>query len=77
MAIRIFTTPTCPWCVKAKDLLKSQKIDFEEIDVAENEKGRDEMLKKTGQMGVPVLDINGTMIVGFDKEAFTNAIKLS
>jgi glutaredoxin 3 len=70
---KIYTTPTCPWCKKAKDYMKENKIAFTEVDVTSNEKGRNEMIKKSGQMGVPVLDINGTIIVGFDAAAIKKA----
>lgn len=73
--IKVYTTDSCPWCDKAKSYLKSKNISFEEINVAEDMDGREEMLKKSKQMGVPVLDINGTIIVGFDKTAIDNAIK--
>lgn len=73
--IKVYTTDSCPWCDKAKSYLKSKNISFEEINVAEDMDGREEMLKKSKQMGVPVLDINGTIIVGFDKPAIDNAIK--
>lgn len=73
--IKVYTTDSCPWCDKAKSYLKSKNISFEEVNVAEDMDGREEMLKKSKQMGVPVLDINGTIIVGFDKPAIDNAIK--
>jgi|SRR3989338_431126 len=68
VAIRIFTTPTCPWCAKAKEFLKKRKISYTELDVVEDHKARQEMISKTGQVGVPVLDIDGKFIVGFDQE---------
>lgn len=72
--IKVYTTDSCPWCVKAKNYLKSKNIAFEEVNVAEDMIGREEMLKKSKQMGVPVLDINGTVIVGFDKPAIDTAL---
>lgn len=68
MTVKVYSTPTCPWCKKAKDYLKSKNIEFEDINVAEDDKAREEMIEKSGQMGVPVLDVNGTIIVGFDQE---------
>lgn len=72
--VKVYTTDSCPWCVKAKNYLKSKNIAFEELNVAENMIAREEMLKKSKQMGVPVLDINGTVIVGFDKPAIDTAL---
>ncbi|MBI2146188.1 glutathione S-transferase N-terminal domain-containing protein, partial [Candidatus Woesearchaeota archaeon] len=64
MGILIYTTPTCPWCRKTKEFLKSKKLKYTEKNVASNQKTQQEMLKKSGQMGVPVLDINGKIIIG-------------
>ncbi len=75
MTVKIYTTPTCPWCKKAKEFLKKQKIAHTELDVSSNEKARDEMVKKSKQMGVPVLDIDGKIIVGFDQAAIEKALK--
>ena len=66
MNVTVYSTPTCPWCHKAKDFLKEHKIKFEDKNVAQDEAARDEMIEKTGQMGVPVIDIDGTIIIGFD-----------
>lgn len=74
--VMVYSTPTCPWCVRAKEFLKQNKIKFEDKDVSEDETARNEMIEKSGQMGVPVFDIGGTVIVGFDKEAIKKALKL-
>lgn len=66
--IKIYSTPTCPWCKKAKQYLDEKGIAYENIDVSSNEKAQKEMIDKSGQMGVPVIDIDGKIIVGFDKE---------
>lgn len=76
MIVKIYSTLTCPYCVMAKQFLKENNIPFEDIDVAENREAITEMIRKSGQMGVPVLDINGTIIVGFNKEAIKNALKI-
>jgi len=69
MEKKVYSTPGCPYCTMAKQLLKDNNIEFEDIDVfAGQEKGQ-EMIEKTGQMGVPVLDIDGEIIVGFDRDA--------
>ncbi|MDD5162929.1 MAG: glutaredoxin domain-containing protein [Candidatus ainarchaeum sp.] len=72
----VYSTDTCPFCTMAKDFLKSKKIKFEEFNVAENEAKLQEMLKKSGQTGVPVIDIAGEIITGFDKERIENALGL-
>ncbi|MBW2980414.1 glutaredoxin family protein [Candidatus Woesearchaeota archaeon] len=74
--VKVYSTPTCPWCHKAKDFLKENKIEFEDINVAENKEAADEMIKKSGQMGVPVIEIDGEMIVGFDQEKIKKLLKL-
>lgn len=65
--IKVYSTNSCPWCVKAKNYLKSKNVNFEELNVGTNERAAMEMIQKSGQRGVPVLDINGTIVVGFDK----------
>ena len=67
--IKVFTTKTCPWCIKVKEYLKEKKIDFENIDVAENREAAMEMVRKSGQMGVPVTQIGEKYIVGYNPEA--------
>jgi glutaredoxin-like YruB-family protein len=72
----VYGTSTCPYCVRARQFLEDNNIDFEDIDVsADPEKVRD-LVEKTGQMGVPVVDINGEIIVGFDKEKISQALEL-
>lgn len=74
--VTIYSTPTCPYCKQAKEYLNEQKIEFEDIDVAANQDKAQEMIDKSGQMGVPVLDIEGEIIVGFDKEKIDKALGL-
>jgi len=72
--VKVYSTQTCPWCHKVKEFLKEKKIKFEDIDVGADQKAANEMVEKSGQMGVPVTDIDGTVIVGFDKEAIEKAL---
>lgn len=65
--VRVFSTPFCPYCVTLKEFLKEKQIEFEEIDVAENQEAAREMIEKSGQMGVPVIEIDGQIVVGFDR----------
>ena len=74
--VKIYSTPTCPYCRGAKQFLKDSNIDFEDIDVSSNQAAAEEMIQKSGQMGVPVLDIDGQIITGFDKEAISKALEI-
>ena len=66
--VKIYSTPTCPYCIRTKQFLKGSNIVFEDTDVSTNQEAAEEMIKISGQMGVPVLDIDGEIIIGFDKE---------
>ncbi len=68
MKVKVYTTPVCPYCYALKDFLKEHQIEFEEIDVSADQTAAEEMIKKSGQMGVPVTEIDGEIVVGFDKE---------
>ncbi|MDI9513858.1 MAG: glutaredoxin family protein [Clostridiaceae bacterium] len=74
MAIKVYSTPTCPWCIKAKDYLTSKNIAFEDIDVSKDRQGAMEMIQKSGQRGVPVLDIDGQIVIGFDQKKIDGLI---
>ncbi len=74
--VKVYSTPTCPYCHMAKEFLKANKIAFEDIDVSRDSKLAQEMIKKSKQSGVPVLDIDGQIIIGFDKEKIKKALKL-
>jgi glutaredoxin-like YruB-family protein len=74
--VKVYSTPTCPWCVRVKQFLKENNIVFEDIDVGADQSKADEMVKVSGQMGVPVLDIEGEIIVGFDKEKIKQSLSL-
>ena len=73
--VTIYSTPVCPWCKKTKDFLKENKIEYTDFDVSTNTEKRNEMVDKSGQMGVPVLDIDGKIIIGFDVDAIGVEIK--
>lgn len=74
--VKIFLTPGCPYCFTLKEFLKEHNIKFEEIDVSKNEKAREEMIKKAGKMEVPVVEIDGQVIVGFDKEKICKILNI-
>jgi glutaredoxin-like YruB-family protein len=76
MNITVYSTPTCPYCKLAKEFLKEKSIDFKDIDVSADSAAANEMVKKSGQMGVPVIDIGGQIIVGWNKTALEEALKM-
>ncbi len=76
MSVTVYSTHTCPYCVMAKDFLKQSKIQFEDVYVDDDYDKAEEMIQKSGQTGVPVLDINGKIIVGFNREAIKKALNL-
>ncbi len=75
LAISVYTTPTCTYCRLVKDWLKQRNVRFDEYDVARDPRRADEMVRKSGQMGVPVTDINGRVIVGFNQAALEAALR--
>ena len=74
--IRLFTTPICPYCFSLKRFLQEKGIEVEEIDVSENEIALEEMIKETEQTTVPVLDIDGEFLVGFDRKKICEMLKI-
>ena len=74
MAITVYSTPTCGFCVKVKNYFTEKGVAFTDYNVAENKEKAEEMVRKSGQMGVPVIDINGKIIVGFNKSEIDKAL---
>ncbi len=74
--VTVYSTPICPYCMMAKQLLKDSNIEFEDVDVSVDQEKAQEMIDKTGQMGVPVIEIDGEIIVGFDKDAISSALDI-
>jgi len=74
--IRVFSTPSCPYCVTLKSFLEEKGFQYEDINVAEDDKAREEMIKKSDQMGVPVVEIDGQIIIGFDKEKISQILNI-
>lgn len=72
--VTVYSTPTCPYCKQAKEYLKQNNIAYTEIDVATDAKAAEAMIKKSGQMGVPVIAIDDKVIVGFDKAELAAAL---
>lgn len=75
--IKVYSTKLCPFCIGLKEYLNKKNLKFENFDVAEDEKAREEMIEKSGQMGVPVIEINGKIIVGFDREQIEKELNSS
>ncbi len=71
----VYSTPTCPYCVFAKNFFKDNNISFEDVDVSQDRSRAIEMIQKSGQMGVPVIDIAGQVVVGFQPEVFNSLLK--
>ena len=72
----MYTTPNCIYCKTLKEFLKKNNIQFEEVDVAKNLEARNEMVAKSGQLGVPVSDIDGQIVVGFDRAKISELLNI-
>lgn len=75
MSVSVYSTSSCPYCVMVKDYLKAKKVPFADYDVGRDQAKAQEMMRKSGQMGVPVVDINGKIIVGFNKAEIDKTLK--
>lgn len=74
--VKVYSTPTCPYCVRLKAYLDSKGVQYEHFDVSSDEGKLQEMISISGQMGVPVIDIDGDIIIGFDREQIDTLLKL-
>jgi len=74
--VKIYSTPTCPYCEMAKEYFKEHNISYEDYDVSNDENAQKEMLAKSHQMAVPVIDIDGTIIIGFNRAEIDKILKL-
>jgi len=72
----VYSTSSCPWCHRAMDFFKEHKVKFTEVNVQEHPEKAQEMIDKSGQMGVPVIDVDGQIIVGFNEPALRKALKI-
>lgn len=75
VSILVYTTPTCPYCHATKNFLRKLGVPFREVDVSTDPKAARDLIIKSGQMGVPVLDIDGEIIIGFDRESIISVLK--
>ena len=72
--VTIYTTPTCVYCRAAKEFFKENNVEYDEKNVAEDEQARDAMVKISGQLGVPVIDVKGNIIIGFDEKKLSELL---
>jgi glutaredoxin 3 len=74
--VKVYSTSTCPYCSMAKSFLKDNDIPFEDVDVSQDTAAAQEMVQKSGQMSVPVIDVDGQIIIGFDKKALSKELEV-
>jgi len=74
--VKVFSTPTCPYCHTLKEYLKERNVSFEDIDVSQDEAARNYMVEKTGKMEVPVVEIDGQIVEGFDKNKIVELLNI-
>ena len=72
--ITIYSTPTCVYCNMAKTFFKNNGVEYKDFNVASDLEKRKEMIEKSGQMGVPVIDIDGQVVVGFDQKMISSLV---
>lgn len=75
--VLVFTTQTCPWCTRVKNYLAQQRVPFREVDVSRDASAARDLVRRTGQMGVPVVEIDGRAVVGFDKSRIDQMLGLA
>ena len=76
MNVTVYSTTSCPYCNMAKDYFKPNNVEYTDYNVGEDQAKGQEMVQKSGQMGVPVIDIDGTIIIGFNKEKINEVLGL-
>ena len=74
MSVNVYSTQSCPYCTMVKNYLREKRISYNDWDVGRDRRKADEMVRKSGQMGVPVVEINGRVIVGFNKTEIDRAL---
>lgn len=72
--VKVYSTPECPYCRMVKEFLKKKGVEFEDIDISCDEEEAKELFQKSGRLDVPPTEINGKMILGFNKEALEKEI---
>ncbi|MDP3948342.1 MAG: glutaredoxin domain-containing protein [bacterium] len=74
--VTIYTTPSCVYCRMAKDFFKKNNVEYSELNVVNDEKAREDMIKKSRQLGVPVIDVDGEIFVGFDQAGLKKTLNI-
>jgi glutaredoxin 3 len=72
--VKVYSTPFCGWCHRAKAFLKEHGIEFEDVDVSKDHDAAREMIAKSGQQGVPVIEVDGELVIGFDRERLSQLL---
>ena len=75
--VKIYTTPSCVYCRMTKDFFAANNIHYQELDVARDIEARNEMISKSGQFGVPVIEIDGKFVIGFDRQRLAELLGIS
>ena len=75
-SVKVYSTQSCPWCVRVKDFLKENDVSFTDVDVGSDQEAAKEMVEKSGQMGVPVIDVEGDITIGFDEAKLRELLNL-
>ena len=76
-SVTVYTTPTCSWCTRLKSYLRKQRVNFREVDVSRDTNAAEELVRRSGQRGVPQTDIDGTIVVGFDQQRLDGLLGLT
>jgi glutaredoxin-like YruB-family protein len=76
-SVTVYSTPTCSWCNTLKSYLKKNNIRFRDVDVSKDQKAAEAMVKKSGQQGVPQMEVNGQIVVGFDKVKINQMLEIA
>jgi glutaredoxin 3 len=74
--VKVYSTPTCPWCKKVKQFLADNNVQYQDLNVADDKGARDEMIKMTHQMAVPTVSVNGDFVVGYNEKAIKEKLNI-
>ena len=74
--VKIYTTPTCVYCRMTKEMFQKNNVEYKELNVASDQAAREEMVQKSGQLGVPVTDIDGQIVIGFDEPKLKELLEI-
>lgn len=74
--VKIYTTPSCVYCRMTKEFFEANRIGYEEFNVASDAKAREEMITRSGQFGVPVTDVSGELVIGFDRARLSQLLDI-